>query len=87
MRLYEDMYEYLRERSCKHELNIMENESSTAMKRYITNANVNCELVEPKNHLVNAADCAIRTFKNHFVAGLSSVHPKFPIYLWYDLLP
>ena len=26
-------------------------------------------------------------FNNHFVAGLLSVHPKFPMYLWYELLP
>ena len=25
-------------------------------------------------------------FKNHFVAGLSYVHPKFPMYLWDELL-
>jgi hypothetical protein len=29
----------------------------------------------------------IRTFKEHFVAGLSSVDPTFPLHLWYRLLP
>ena len=36
---------------------------------------------------MNAAERAICTFKNHFVAGISSVHPKFPLYLWDELLP
>jgi hypothetical protein len=30
---------------------------------------------------------AIRTFKEHFVAGLSSVDPAFPLHLWDRLLP
>jgi hypothetical protein len=30
---------------------------------------------------------AIRTFKEHFVAGVSSVDPTFPLHLWDRLLP
>ena len=41
MRVYEDMYDYLKARNCKPKLIIMDNESSTSMKRYITNTNVN----------------------------------------------
>ena len=37
-------------------------------------------------HRRNATERAIRTFKNHFIAGLSSVHPNFPIHLWCQLL-
>jgi hypothetical protein len=38
-------------------------------------------------HRRNAAENAIRTFKEHFVAGLSSVDPDFPMHLWDFLLP
>ena len=48
---------------------------------------VNYQLVAPHKHRVNAAEHTIRTFKNHLVAGMSSVHPKFPMYLWDELLP
>ena len=65
----------------------MDNGYSTASKRYITNVNVNYQLVKRNNHRVNAAERAIRTFKNNFVAGLSPVHPKLPMYLWYVLIP
>ena len=41
MRVYEDMYGYLKERNCKPKLNITENEASEAVKKYITNANIN----------------------------------------------
>ena len=87
MRVYKYIYNYLKARNCKPKLNIMDNEAYTAVKRYTTNANVNYQLVEPKNHHVNAAEHVIRTFKNHFVAGLSSVHQKFPMYLWDELPP
>ena len=87
MRVYEDMYYYLKVRKYKLKFNIMDKEASTAVKRYITNANVNYQLVKPDNHRVNSIDRAIRTFKNHFVVGLSSVHPKPPMYIWDELLP
>ena len=35
----------------------------------------------------NIAERAIQTFKNHFKAGVSSVHPDFPIHEWDRLLP
>ena len=48
MRVYEDMYNYLKERNCKPKLNIMDNKASIDVKRYITNANVNYQLVKPR---------------------------------------
>ena len=39
------------------------------------------QFLPPHSHIGNAAEDAIRTFKNHFVAGLVSVEKK-PIYLW-----
>ena len=86
MIVYEDIYKYLKARNCKTNLNIMDNEASIDVKRYTTNANVNYQLVKSNNHRVNVAGHAIPMFKNHFVAGISSMHPKFPMYLW-DKLP
>jgi hypothetical protein len=45
-----------------------------------------CQLVPPHCHRRNAAERAIRTFKEHFVAGLSSVDPSSPMHLWDRLL-
>jgi hypothetical protein len=59
----------------------MDNEASAAVKRVIKQTQAAYQLVEPNNHRVNAAERAIRTFKNHFMAGLSSVNPAFPLYL------
>jgi hypothetical protein len=37
-------------------------------------------------HRRNAAERAIRTYKNHFVAGLSTCDPTFPMHLWCRLI-
>ena len=87
VRCYKNIYTFLSERNCAPKLNIMDNEASRAVKRFITNTTAKYQLVEPHNHRVNAAERAIRTFKNHFVAGLASTHPQFPLYLWDELLP
>jgi hypothetical protein len=39
-------------------------------------------LVEPHNHHVNAAECAIQTFKDHFISALAMTDSKFPLQLW-----
>jgi hypothetical protein len=44
------------------------------------------QLVPPHCHRCNAAERAISTFKEHFVVGLSSVDPSFPLHLWDILL-
>jgi hypothetical protein len=41
----------------------------------------------PRCHRCNVAERSIRTFKEHFVAGLYSVDPSFPMHLWDRLLP
>ena len=45
------------------------------------------QLVPPDNHRSNIAERAIQTFKNHFIAILAGVDPKFPMHLWCRLVP
>jgi hypothetical protein len=40
-------------------LNVMDNECSAAVKKYIKSENINIQLVPPHNHCVNAAECAM----------------------------
>ena len=65
---------------------IFDNEFSTNLKKALTKYNVTYEKVPPHIHRRNAAERAIRTFKNHFLAGLATVDPKFPIHEWDRLL-
>ena len=44
--------------------------------------NVDFQLVPPGMHRSNSAERAIQTFKDHFIAGLSSVDKDFPLHLW-----
>ena len=57
------------------------------LKDFMTNANVDFQLIPPSVHHQNAAERAISTFKNHFIAGLCSVDKDFPLHLWDCLLP
>jgi hypothetical protein len=57
------------------------------LKHVFTANDVEYQLVTPHCHRRNAAERAIKTFKEHFVAGLSSVDPTFPLHLRDILLP
>jgi hypothetical protein len=71
----------------KPKLQIMDNEASVALKNYFTEKEMNYQLVPPNCHRANAAERAIRNFKEHFKSGLATVDPAFPIHLWDRLLP
>ena len=46
------------------------------------NSGIKHKLVPPHNHRDNLTKRTIRTFENHFIAGLTSVDPDFPIREW-----
>jgi len=53
----------------------------------MTAEGIDYQLVPPHLHHRNAAEQAIRTFKNHFIAKLCSTNKDFLIRLWDQLLP
>ena len=53
----------------------------------MTSEGIDYQLVPPGVHRRNAAERAIRTFKNHFIAGLCSTDKNFPLHLWDQLVP
>ena len=64
----------------------MENEASNNMKDSMTKHKISFQLAPPYIHRHNAAERAIQTFKNHFVAGFSTTDPNFPVSEWDQLL-
>ncbi len=68
-------------------LNMMDNECSADVKKYIKSENINIQLIPPHNHCVNAAECAIATFKEHFIAALATMDTHCPLQLWDEFLP
>ncbi len=67
--------------------NVMDNKCSAAVKKYIRSENINIQLVPPHNHRVNAAERAITTFKEHFIAALVTMDMHCPLQLWDEFLP
>ncbi len=53
-------------------LNVMDNECSATVKKYIRSENISIHLVPLHNHQVNAVEQAITTFKDHFIAALAT---------------
>ena len=51
------------------------------------NNDTKIQCMEAHNHRINAAEQAVQTFKNHFIAGLRTAHPDFRLQLWCKLLP
>jgi hypothetical protein len=83
---YDTIHQKLTVKGFKPKLQPLDKKASSALKNVFTANNVNYQLVPPHCHRRNAAERAIRIFKEHFVAGLSSVDPAFPLHLWDRLL-
>jgi hypothetical protein len=83
---YDTIHQDLTVKGFKPKLQTLDNEASAAMKNFFTVNDIAYQLVPPHCHRRNAAKRAIRTFKEHVVAGISSVNPAFPLHLWDRLL-
>jgi hypothetical protein len=84
---YDTIHQELTVKGFKPRLQTLDNEASTALKIFFTTNDVDYQLVPTHCHRRNAAERSIRTFKEHFVTGLSSVDPSFPLHLCDRLLP
>jgi hypothetical protein len=84
---YDSVHQERTVKGFKPKLQTLDNEASAALKNFSTVNDIAYQLVPPHCHRRNAAERAIRTFKEHFVAGISSVEPSFPMHLWDRLLP
>ena len=56
LRAYEKIYDYLEVCGLKPTFNIMDNEASTEVKRYMTIRDMKYQLVEPHCHRANSAE-------------------------------
>jgi hypothetical protein len=75
VKAYDTVHQELTVKGFKPKLQTLVNEASTALKIFFTVNDIDYQLVPSHCHRRNAAERAIRTFKEHFVAGLSSVDP------------
>jgi hypothetical protein len=87
VKAYDTIHQELTVKGFKPKLQTLDNKALAALKIFFTANDVDYQLVPPHCHRRNAAERAIRTFKEHFVAGISSLDPTFPLHLWDRLLP
>ena len=86
VRAYSRMHAYLTARGLKPQLQKLDNECPAALKNFMRAEHVDFQLVPPYDHRQNAAERAIGIWKDHFVAGLASLDPAFPMHLWCRLI-
>ena len=85
-RAFQSVIHYLNARGLRPRLHTLDNEASSILRDYLRSEEVEYQLVPPHIHQRNASERAIRTFKNHFIAGLASTDPNFPLSNWCRLL-
>ncbi len=71
----------------KPKINIMDNQATKHSKAFLTEQQCQLQLVEPHNHRLNAAERAIQTFKDAFIAALATTNSNFPLQLWDIITP
>ena len=65
----------------------LDNETSGILDYFLRSKVDSVEYVPPNSHRANKAERAIRTFKNHFIACLSTTDSTFPLNVWDELIP
>ena len=80
-------YKQLQQRGYAPLLHIIDNECSNDIKQAFTKHNVTFQRVPPHIHRRNAAERAIQTWKAHFISGLITCDPSFPLSEWDHLIP
>ena len=86
-RIFQSVIHYFNARGLRPRLHTLDNEASSILHDYLCSEEVEYQLVPPHIHRRNASKRAICTFKNHFIAGLASTDPNFPLSNWCRLLP
>jgi len=84
---YKCIHQPLTLHGLRPKLQRLDNEASTALKQYMLDEGVDFQLTPAGTHRHNAAERAIRTLKNHFIAILCSPDPEFSLHLWDRLSP
>ena len=83
---YQKLHRLLTNRGSKPHLHILDNECPNVLKNFMREVNEKFQLVPPHIHSRISAEWAIQTFKEHFIAGLSSTYKESPLHIWCRLL-
>jgi hypothetical protein len=84
---YKKYFKDLTAKGFKPKSNIMDNQATWHIKKFLTENNCKLQIVEPHNHRVNATNWAIQAFKGAFIVALATTNNNFPLQLWDRLTP
>jgi hypothetical protein len=84
---YKTYFKDLSAKGYKPNLNIMDNQATKHIKKFLTKNDCKLQVIEPHNHCVNAAKRTIQTFKAAFITALATTNSNFPLQLWDKLTP
>jgi hypothetical protein len=84
---YKKQFDVLTAKGLKSKINIMDNQATKHIKKFLTEQQCKMQLVKPHNHQMNAAEHAIQTYTDAFIAALPTTDKDFPIQLWDKLAP
>jgi hypothetical protein len=87
LKAFQVMEQELVARCLKPKLMKLDNEASKFLRMYLHQQDITFQLVPSYSHRRNLAERAIRSFKDHLIAGLCSTGKSFPMHLWDRLLP
>jgi hypothetical protein len=87
LKAFQIMEQELVARGLKPKLMKLDNEASKLLKTYLHQQDITFQLFPPYSHRLNSAERAIRSFKDHLIAGLCATDKSFPMHLWDRLLP
>jgi hypothetical protein len=65
----------------------LDSEASKLLETDLHQQDITFQLVPPYSHRRNSAERAIRSFRDHLIAGLCTTDKSFPMHLWDILLP
>jgi hypothetical protein len=86
LRAYTKIHTFLTERGLKPVLQKLDNEAPGKLQTFMQQKDVSFQLVPPRQHRRNAAERAIATWNDHFVATRVTTDPAFPLHLWCRLI-
>ena len=84
---WKDCNARLQQHGHKTKLHVMDNEVSEGFTAALQENGIEYQLAPPGNHRTNPAERAIRTYKNHYLAGLATCDPKYPVREWDRIIP
>jgi hypothetical protein len=84
---YKEVFEMLDAKGYNSLMNVMDNQATKYIQQFLTKKECDLQVVEPHSHRVNAAEQAIQTFKDAFIAALATTDSEFLLQLWDKLAP